>query len=418
MGSEGGPFPGPETLLHRIWLWQWRLPNPMETVDGRPLWIWEPGWWSYGPGPDLQNAILRVGDTWLRGDVEIHRDGVEWYRHGHADDSRYARVVLHVVYRPAHTPPRHRCRSDPIPEVALDRYLTVEDLQEFPAQTLLPKRPDRTRCLTYLADGSVSRLIELLERMGLAYLHWRMERVLRQWEARTEWTERLYEGIMRALGYAAWAAPMEALARAVPWSLARTIAQREGPDGLLHRWLVELDAMNASPAGYFRPTQRPDRRLAWMAALCGMGPGDPLQRLLDFVRFGLIHAQEDPRQWASLWRAWADRWTRWGDGNVWRIGRARWSTIWWNAVVPIGMAATRATGQNVSISSLKAMRTSPLEDDRIQRAMRIRFGLWGHRLPRFPLVQLGLHGMHRFVCSDPGVSCPRCPLRTLNLRRR
>jgi hypothetical protein len=65
-----------------------------------------------------------------------------------------------------------------------------------------------------------------------------------------------------------------------------------------------------------------------------------------------------------------------------------------------------------SLEALRAMRTGPIEDDAIQRAVRARFGFWQTYLPRrAPLVQLGLHGLYSLVCNEPVRSCPRCPLR-------
>lgn len=55
-----------------------------------------PGWASKAPGPDFRDAILVGPSGELRGDVEIHRDARDWYRHGHSVDPRYGNVVLHV----------------------------------------------------------------------------------------------------------------------------------------------------------------------------------------------------------------------------------------------------------------------------------------------------------------------------------
>ncbi|MSQ44189.1 MAG: DUF2851 family protein [Chloroflexi bacterium] len=41
-----------------------------------------PGWASKAPGPDFRDSILVGPTAELRGDVEIHRDARDWYRHG------------------------------------------------------------------------------------------------------------------------------------------------------------------------------------------------------------------------------------------------------------------------------------------------------------------------------------------------
>ena len=49
-------------------------------------------------GPDFRDAVLETdGGDVVCGDVEIHTRASDWYGHGHANDSAYDRVVLHVV---------------------------------------------------------------------------------------------------------------------------------------------------------------------------------------------------------------------------------------------------------------------------------------------------------------------------------
>ncbi len=57
-----------------------------------------PGISRESSGPDFKNAVLETdkGDV-VCGDVEIHVRASDWYGHGHANDSAYDRVVLHVV---------------------------------------------------------------------------------------------------------------------------------------------------------------------------------------------------------------------------------------------------------------------------------------------------------------------------------
>ncbi len=81
--------------------WEERRYPPDGLVDslGRGLQVVFPGRRSGGPGPDFKGALIALRDgTLLRGDVEVHRRTVDWVRHGHAADPRYARVILHVVH--------------------------------------------------------------------------------------------------------------------------------------------------------------------------------------------------------------------------------------------------------------------------------------------------------------------------------
>jgi len=49
-------------------------------------------------GPDFQGAEIELNGKIYRGDVEIHLYVKDWYLHGHDLDSRYDRVILHLVW--------------------------------------------------------------------------------------------------------------------------------------------------------------------------------------------------------------------------------------------------------------------------------------------------------------------------------
>ena len=87
-----------EQLLHYVWkhrLWPLRQ---METTDGRPVEVIDPGLYNRrNAGPDFFNAKVKIGTTLWVGNVEIHDRAADWYAHGHDRDSAYDNVVLHVV---------------------------------------------------------------------------------------------------------------------------------------------------------------------------------------------------------------------------------------------------------------------------------------------------------------------------------
>jgi hypothetical protein len=66
-----------------------------------------------GAGPDVREAtfMLPTGTT-LTGDVEVHLEASDWWRHGHAQDARYASVVAHLVWCDDRTDPGG---SQPLP---------------------------------------------------------------------------------------------------------------------------------------------------------------------------------------------------------------------------------------------------------------------------------------------------------------
>ncbi len=89
----------PELLLHFIWehcLW---AGLPQTTTDGRPIDILSVGEHNHDAGPDYSHARIRIGAQEWVGNVEIHVNSSDWFRHRHHLDRAYDNVILHVVSR-------------------------------------------------------------------------------------------------------------------------------------------------------------------------------------------------------------------------------------------------------------------------------------------------------------------------------
>ena len=86
-----------EQLLHYVWRHRIYPLRPLQTTDGQPLEVIDPGLPHTDAGPDFFNAKVKLGGTLWAGDVEVHDRASDWLRHGHDRDRAYDRVVLHVV---------------------------------------------------------------------------------------------------------------------------------------------------------------------------------------------------------------------------------------------------------------------------------------------------------------------------------
>ena len=92
----------PEAVLRSVWEAQ-RFLQPLLTADGRPVEIMDRGTLNADEGPDIHDALIRIGGTTYRGDVELHVDARSWTTHGHEQDAHYNGVILHVALRsPGH----------------------------------------------------------------------------------------------------------------------------------------------------------------------------------------------------------------------------------------------------------------------------------------------------------------------------
>ena len=127
--SENEPIR--EKVVRCLWFDQFLDHGDLRTEDGQRLSVFFPGHWNEGAGPDFKNAEFSIGNgARERADVEIHVCASDWNRHGHARDSAYARVGLHVVLHNDVCTPTISHDSKLIPQFALENQLS-EDLDKI-----------------------------------------------------------------------------------------------------------------------------------------------------------------------------------------------------------------------------------------------------------------------------------------------
>lgn len=107
-----------EHLLHYVWkhkLFPLRL---LQTTHGLPVEVIDSGLHNPNAGPDFFNAKLKIDGTLWVGNVEIHTNASDWFRHGHDCDKTYDSVILHVVSEADEEVPR--ANGELIPQLILD----------------------------------------------------------------------------------------------------------------------------------------------------------------------------------------------------------------------------------------------------------------------------------------------------------
>jgi hypothetical protein len=87
----------PEILLHYIWQKHLWLSYKQTTTTGETIEIVSTGQYNTHAGPDFSNAHIRIGAQDWVGNVEIHINASDWYKHKHHRDSAYDNTILHVV---------------------------------------------------------------------------------------------------------------------------------------------------------------------------------------------------------------------------------------------------------------------------------------------------------------------------------
>jgi hypothetical protein len=88
-----------ESLLQFVWKHGYFNQQDLCLVSGEPVEILYPGKQNLNQGPDFELALIRMGETTLAGNIELHVDTAHWYQHHHDGDPRYQNLILHVVWR-------------------------------------------------------------------------------------------------------------------------------------------------------------------------------------------------------------------------------------------------------------------------------------------------------------------------------
>jgi hypothetical protein len=248
-----------ERHLQCVWADDRLRPEGLQTAEGEPLEVEFPGEWNKGPGPDFLGAVLKVGGGLRRiaGDVEIHIHPADWRRHGHASDSRYARVCAHVAYFPGALP------DGELPpgtlQIALKPSLDHADgfsfdnidLMAYPMAARAAPPPCRAAMLAL----SPEKRGRVLDAAGETRLSRRSQWLRMAMEDRGA-AQTVYEETMAALGYRPNKIPMRRLARAVPMDRLRALS---GGDVLkAYALLAGTAALLPDPTTAFRRGPQPD----------------------------------------------------------------------------------------------------------------------------------------------------------------
>lgn len=185
------------------------LVDHLHTTAKESLQIIDSGTRNLDNGPDFLNAILKIDGVMCRGDVEFHLFLDDWYKHGHHNDLRYQRVILHVLwYSPECIPDELNSRF---------AHLIISQFLRITPNSWVKK-------MRALESSSLSplelRQIFALNSADLETMAWRrFERKceeLNSWLKNYQWETTLYMGLARALGYGKNSSVFQELVRNLP----------------------------------------------------------------------------------------------------------------------------------------------------------------------------------------------------------
>jgi hypothetical protein len=212
-----------EEFLH--YLWKFRLINKdLQSRSGESIIVIHPGEHNHDGGPDFLNSRIRIGETTWAGNVEIHVDEGDWFRHRHHIDKAYENVILHVVFEDE----EKFCNQ-------FDYHLPVLILKgEFP-ENIQERYEDFLRNRSWIPCEYLARDCDPSH-----FIHWapallseRLESRVTQWEGelelnRYDWEETLHQCIARSFGLRINTLPFELLAKSLPLKIIRKYKNSQG----------------------------------------------------------------------------------------------------------------------------------------------------------------------------------------------
>ena len=257
-----------ETFLYHIWDEGHFEPRRLQTTDGHRLEIIFRGRWNLDAGPDFRGALIKIAGRLAKGDVEIHLREADWFQHQHHQDSRYNRVVLHVVMwnsdRPA---PAVTADGRLVPTLVISHYLD-ESVSRLHVRRFPPfagaaaEWPES--CLLRDKEEAAKRV--LLQKWGAYRIGQKQQRFAEQ-RRFFPYNELFYQGVCEALGYAKNQRPFLRLAILLPLGMILRISDEQPQQDRLFL----LQALLFGAAGFltdgegFRQAMPAENRRLWQS---------------------------------------------------------------------------------------------------------------------------------------------------------
>jgi len=201
-----------EALFQFIWQYSLYSPAGLVTANGEPLTIIYSGKLNKDAGPDFHEGKIKIGNTILVGNIELHIKSSDWLRHGHQNDPAYQKLVLHVVYEndvadvAGNTPVLELKQH--IPQHIIDHYAGL-----MQASGKLPCSGQHGGVKEITKESWLSRL--LAERWEQKLADWNV--LLKN--SKEDWQNLLYWRTAANFGFKTNATPFLMLAQSLPLNL-------------------------------------------------------------------------------------------------------------------------------------------------------------------------------------------------------
>ncbi len=200
-----------ERLLQYIWQFQYFNKNELTAITGEVLQVISPGTYNSDQGPDFSEAKVKIDNTTLAGNIELHIKTSDWEKHKHQHDDNYNNVVLHIVWQ-------HDKQIDPT--------VPVLELKERVPKVLLERFEQWMNAVSFIpCEKSIASVRDITWKSWKERLL--AERLLRKAKQVEEylqqnnyhWEETFWWLLARNFGMKVNAAAFEAMAKSIPLTI-------------------------------------------------------------------------------------------------------------------------------------------------------------------------------------------------------
>ncbi len=206
-----------EELLHYLWQHQFFNKNDLFTQTGEKIEIVHPGSLNKHSGPDFFNAQVRLDNLLWVGNVEIHCNSSDWYKHQHQDDKAYTKLILHVVWK--HDREVYRSDGSLLPVLVLNGRVKKKLIDQYDQML---SSMSWVPCANLLDSVPSIYIEQMLNRMAIERLERKADRIQQLLKLhKNDWESVFYQLLARAFGFKVNALPFELLAVHTPFKLVR-----------------------------------------------------------------------------------------------------------------------------------------------------------------------------------------------------
>lgn len=200
-----------EAFLAYVWKYQLFNTDNLQSLQKEAIKIISVGTENQHDGPDFFNAKIKIGTTTWAGNVEIHIQASDWYKHKHETDEAYQNIILHVVYE--YDVPKTDALFQ-LPTLVLQQRLLPNVYQNYlrllgkhhwiPCEKLIHKTREWT-------------LYNWLDRLVIERLQQKIQPILTTLKNnKYSWETACYEYIAKGFGAKVNALPFQNLAKSLP----------------------------------------------------------------------------------------------------------------------------------------------------------------------------------------------------------